>query len=204
MWFLVFWGRRKREKQLGCVADYCPICRKIGTFQLVEHRMGQHVWFVPVERGQLSGHSKICGSCDTESEAFLEAFREVSRSGDQSLEALITKTNPLVREIHHERLALADQLTADLESLDSTKRHRLMMEAFSLAEPHFTSGFGQQGRRILTTSLRPLLPKEEEIRACLQRYRDNGSRMGMRLHTEEVMAMLYPGTPPQDPNKFSY
>ncbi|HSI14890.1 MAG TPA: hypothetical protein VK961_22750 [Chthoniobacter sp.] len=204
MWFLIVYGKRQREKHLGYAADYCPVCRKVQAFEILEKRHGVHVWFIPVEKGDLLGHAQICGGCQTESESFLTQFRNVSGFQGKSLEALIAKTNPDVRKANAERLALAHQLAADVDKIDEPTRHRLIMEAFSLAESHFVVGFGHHGRRILTVSLRPLWPKEEEIRACLQRYRDAGSRMGARLRTADVMALLYPETEVKDPNKFSY
>lgn len=201
MWFLIVWGRRQREKHLGYAADYCPICRKVEAFEILEKRHGAHVWFIPVEKGRLLGHAQICGGCQTESESFLTKFRSVSGFRGKSLDALISKTNPDVREANAERLALADRLAS---GVDETTRQRLMMEAFALAEPHFRGGYGHQGRRILTVALRPLQPKEEEIRACLERYRQTGSRMGARVQTEEVMVSIYPETEVKDPNKFSY
>lgn len=204
MWFLILWGRRQREKHLGYAADYCPICRKVETFEILEKRICYHVWFIPVERGEVLGHAKICDGCQTESEGFPNAYREITGFRGKSLDALIAKTNPMVREIHKDKLALADRLAASIDGVDEATRHRLMMEAFSFAEPHFQSGYGHQGRRILAVSLRPLQPKEEEIRACLKRYRETGSRMGARLRTAEVMASIYPESAMKDPNKFSY
>jgi len=196
---------RPHEKLLGYAADYCPICRNIEAFQIFESRLRYHLWYlIPVGRGESLGYKKLCEGCETKSEGFLNAYRELSRSPRKSLDDLIAKTNPVVRETYKEKLAFADRLETDTVGLDETARHRLMMEAFSLAEPHFSSGFGHQGKRILTVSLRPLAPKEEEIRACLQRYRDTGSRMGARLRTEDVMELLYPETVVKDRNKFSY
>lgn len=196
---------RPHEKSLGYAADYCPVCRKLEAFQIFEKQLRYHFWYlIPMGCGESLGHRKICGACETKSEGFLNAYREISRTQEKSLETLIAKTNPAVRETYKEKLFLADQLATDKVALDETARHRLMMEAFSLAEPHFVSGFGHQGKRILTVSLLPLVPKEEEIRACLERYRESGSRLGARLRTADVMELLYPESVVKDPNKFSY
>jgi hypothetical protein len=205
MWLLIKWGPQRREKHLGYAADYCPICRKVESFDLLEERVAIHLWYIiPLQRGTLLGYKKICRGCQTMSDGYPNAYREIGRSGSEPLDTLIAKTNPLVREIHKEKLALAERLAAGGDGVDEATRHRLMMEAFSFAEPHFHHGYGHQGRRILTVSLRPLRPTEEEIRACLRRYRESGSRMGARLRTAEVMQSIYPESEMKDPDKFSY
>lgn len=204
MWFLIVWGKRKREKRLGFVADYCPICRKIDSFEVYEQRVAYHFWFIPTEQGRLLGNTQICRSCQTESKSFPTQFRDILPSKGKSLEDLIAETNPMVRHLHAEQLELADKIAEGEGSVDIDTRHRLMMEAFSLAEPHFQIGYGHQGRRMLALSLRPLKPDAEEIRACLQRYRQSGSRMGSRLRTADVMVAIYPECEEKDPNKFSY
>lgn len=204
MWFLIVWGRRQREKRLGFVADYCPICRKVEASSVFEKRLAFHVWFIPTERGRVIGHTQICSGCQTESKAYPAQFTDFLPAQGESMEELIERTNPAVREKHATRLGLAEKITASNETLDPALRHRLMMEAFSMAEPHFRSGYGHQGKRILTVALRPLSPTVDEIRVCLQRFRDSGSRMGSRLHSDDVMVWLYPETEVPDPNKFSY
>jgi len=204
MWLVLIWGKRQREKRLGFAADYCPICRKVERFELMEQRFARHFWFIPVERGRLTGNTQICRGCQTETKSFPAQFIHIDRSARNSLESLIQETNPSVCEANKDRLALAEQIAAGSAAIDATTRHRLIMEAFALAEPHFRIGYGHQGRRILALALRPLSPREEEVRLCLQRYRESGSRMGARLRTDDVMVSVYPETEVKDPNKFSY
>jgi hypothetical protein len=204
MLILLLWGRRLREKHLGYVADYCRVCRKILAFEVIEQRMANHIWFIPIERGRIVRNAEICSGCQTDCDCYLGRFKSVSRSARGPLDSLIERTQPNVREANKERLAVAELLTTGSDGIDAKARLHLMMEAFSLAEPHFRIGYGHQGRHILAVALRPLWPNVEEIRACLERYRSSGSRMGAHLRVEEVMVSIYPESEVKDPNRFSY
>ena len=201
---LQFRGRDEFSKRLGTVADYCSVCRKIGPFDVLAKRVAEHVLFVPTERGHSSGATRVCGSCRTESRCSVGQYAAFEKSASVPLEALIESTFPTVRETYREELAVADQIAAGGYGLDQALRKRLLKQAFALAEPHFRVGRGQQGRRILSVALRPLRPTEDEVRACLQPYRNTSSRMGARLTTQEALTTIYPELEVKDPDKYSY
>jgi hypothetical protein len=200
---LVF-SRHQREKRLGYVAEYCRICRKILPFQILEQRVGYHLFFIPIEQGQFLRNTQTCPGCQKETLCQLGQFTGVSHSANVPLETLIATTQPKVAELNKENLATANLLASERENLDPKLRQRLIMEAFGMAESHFQIGYGHHGRNILTIALRPLVPTEDEIRACLQRYRKANNRMATQLHVEDVMALVYPESVVKDPNKFSY
>jgi hypothetical protein len=204
MWLLVIWGRRERESRLGYAADYCRVCHEIEPFEIVECRMSTHFWFIPLERGRLRGHKKICPRCHIKTETHPARFAGFDRSARHPLESLIQKTYPTVRERFQEELAMDEKIAAGGQEIDQSTRERLVMEVFSLAEPHFRSGSGHDGRRVLVLGLRPLKPNDEEIRACLQRYRNTGCRMGRILSDQDAIVLIYPEKEVKDPSKFSY
>lgn len=200
---LVF-SRQQREKRLGYVAEYCRICRKIQPFQVLEQRIGYHLFFIPIEPGQFLRNKQICPGCHTEAVCQLTQFTGVSRSAAVPLECLIAATQPKVTQLNKENLAVANLLSEGHDKLDPTTRQRLLMESFGMAEPDFRIGYGHHGRRILAIALSPLAPTQDEIRACLQRYREANSRMAAHLQVEDVMASVYPESVVKDPSKFSY
>ena len=202
MWLLFIWGSREREKRRGAVAEYCPVCRKIGTFEVVEIRKGLHVWFIPIVPGQLLRTIQICRTCGRESMCSVGRYASIRRFAGGSLEPLITATFPKIREVYREELATANLIATG--GVDPEMRQRLIREAFGMAEPHFGAGYGHKGRLILTRALNPLRPTADEIQAGLQPYRGTWSRMGMQLTIEEVMISIYPELEVKDPNKFSY
>jgi hypothetical protein len=58
--------------------------------------------------------------------------------------------------------------------------------------------------RYLVQALRPLNPKEEEIRGCLQHYRRQGELVGARLRTADLMDQIYADRKPRNPDAFDY
>jgi len=204
MWFLLIWGRQRREKRIGNAADFCPVCRQIRAFEVHEVRMAKHFYFIPVERGTFQHHSQACLNCRTVLNSQPGRFLRLARSAGKSIEELVQTTFPTIHTAFATRLALEEKVAAGGEGIDSRARQQLLLEPFALAEPHFASGYGQEGRRILALALRPLRPTEEEIRACLSRYRGGFNRMGALLRTAEVMVSIYPELKPPKPGSFDY
>ncbi len=204
MWFLFIWGRQRREKRLGNAADFCPVCRQIRAFEIQEVRMAKHLYFIPVERGIFQHHSQACLTCRTVLNSQPGRFQRLARSEGKSIEELVQTTFPTIHTAFAARLALEEKVAAGGEGIDSRARQQLLMEPFALAEPHFATGYGQEGRRILALALRPLRPTEEEIRACLTRYRSGFSRMGALLRTADLMTAIYPELKPPKAGSFDY
>ncbi len=204
MWILLVWGERERERQLGFVADFCPVCRKVRPFAIAEVRMAAHFWFIPTEWGRFLTHRQTCRDCRTVRPCHLGQFHKPVSILSGSIDGLVEKTFPAVREVYARRLALEETVASDPAKLDAEVRAKLIVEAFELAEPHFVGGYGHEGRRILALTLQPLWPSETEIRSCLQMFRQKRSQMGRQLRTGELMASLYPETKPASPGSFDY
>ena len=166
--------------------------------------MAAHFWFIPTERGRFLSNRQTCQACHTARICHLGQFQRPTPSAGDSIDELLEKTFPSLRQVYGSRLALEETIAADAAKLDAATRAQMIAEAFDLAEPHFTGGYGHEGRRILAFTLRPLWPSEEEIRACLQIYRKRRSPMGRRLRTAEVMAALYPESKPASRENFDY
>jgi hypothetical protein len=195
---------KPRQRRTGYVAEYCDICRQVLPFEILEHRMAAHCWFIRVENGRFLSHTQICCGCNTESECDTREFAGISRTASGSIETLITQTHPNLCEKRKDRLAEAEALAAGVRQIDERLRFRLIRESFGLAEPHFRSGLTHHGWHILKLALRPLRPTVDEIRACLQRYRESGSRMGALVRVQELMVAIYPEIEVKDSYRYSY
>ena len=204
MWILLLWGERECERQLGFVADFCPVCRKVRPFAIVEVRMAAHFWFIPTERGRHLGNRQTCQNCRSVMPSHPAQFHRPVSSLRGSIDGLIEKTFPSIREVYARRLAVEEAIASDPAKLDADTRAQLIEEAFQLAEPHFVGGYGHEGRRILSLTLQPLWPSETEIRSCLQMLRQRRSQMGRQLRTGDVMASIYPEMKPESPGSFDY
>ena len=204
MWIIIHWKEQERVISLGYAADFCPVCRQIRTFEISEIRMATHLWFIPVERGTFLRHQQACVHCRVMQNSHRGRFARFERSPRKPLEDLIAETNPNLRASKAERLAVEEKIAAGGEGIDAGTRTQLLLEPFAIAEPHFDSGFGQEGRRMLALALRPLQPTEDEIRACLTRYRSGFNRMGKMLRTADVMNSIYPERQQRAPGSFDY
>ena len=204
MILLLFWGKVPISNPLGYVADFCRICRKVMPFTVDRVRMVPHFWFIPVGKGEICGHRQRCHGCRAESECFPQTFSTVATATFESVDVLISRTFPAIREVHAKRLALEDRLVRDSDALTPEERQTLLMESFELGAAHYRLASGVEGLRLMVLALRPLNPHEDEIRACLQIYRRRRERIGARLRTADLMELLYADRRPRDPDRFDY
>jgi hypothetical protein len=202
--FKLLWVRMEREIRLGFAADYCPVCRSLECFEVSERRMALHCCFIPVERGDALESTQTCKRCRVTRESYPSKFNALSPSSRGPLDSLIRTTLPSAHERYKDELELAGKIAAGGEGIDEKTRAKLLMEVFNMARPHFRSGFGHEGRRILGLGLRPLRPTDEEIIGCLNRFRDTGCRMGARLRNEEAIVLVYPEREVKNPKEYSY
>ncbi len=200
---LVKWGKITQEKQLGWVADYCRICRKVTPHEVIEQTTSSKVLFVVLERETLAGHAQTCHGCRTAASCDPKRYRGFQESADGSIDGLIAATFPNLREVYGERLVVDEKITSGSGEVDAATRQRLIMEVFGMAEPHFRKSV-PHGLRFLSVAMRPLRPAEEEIRECIARYQNSRSRLGAMLQLREVMAAVYPELEVKKPGKYSY
>ncbi len=204
MIFLFVWGKRPIEIPVGFVADFCFVCRKIAPFCVNRVSMVPHFWFIPVGKGRLLRHTKTCHSCWSTSDCERSRFFRIDRPFDNDLERLIATTFPTIREVYAERLALEECVAADSDALEREVRRKLLMEPFRMAAPHYEHGVGVRGLHLLIIALKPLHPRETEIRECLTHFRKSGARIGRRLRTAEIMKRLYEDTVERAPGSYDY
>jgi len=56
----IIWGRKQVEKRLGYVADFCPICRDINPFLVSSVGVAEHIYYLPIGKGELISHIAEC------------------------------------------------------------------------------------------------------------------------------------------------
>src|SRR5258706_9118781 len=42
----IIWGKKRVTKSLGYVADFCPLCRDVRTFELVRVGLAGHIYYL--------------------------------------------------------------------------------------------------------------------------------------------------------------
>jgi len=190
MFFIAFWGEKKTETRLGFAADFCPVCRKISTFEVNRVGVAAHVYFVAVNEGSFVSHNQRCNTCSTTLESTPARFFSLSDTATSSIEELVQATFPTIYEVFGERLALERQISADPHSFDPATRKKLLMEPFQFVSPYFENHRRETGLEILVTTLRPLDPSEDEVRECLNQFRRVRAKMGVMIRTATVMRSL--------------
>jgi len=190
MFFFLLWGKKETRKQLGYVADFCPICRKVSAFVARELGVASHVYFVSVEKSDVHGEIRECLTCEASFDFDYSRYVELADRPGRTVEHLVEETFPDIGEVFARRLALERQIAANPHSLEPGLRGEFLMEPFHIAAPYFANRHVNSGIRLLTTALRPLAPAEDEIRACLTHFRKARAPIGGMLSTGAVMKKL--------------
>ncbi|HEU0264165.1 MAG TPA: hypothetical protein VFR01_00400 [Geobacterales bacterium] len=138
----IFWGTKAVVRKLGYVADFCPICRDIQTFQLSRVGLASHVYGASFGQGKLVGHQKKCGECGVELQTDASIYKDVQKklTGNHSTDLTFT-TFPNIREAYAERLSLEEQIAKSPATLEATTRVSLIKEPFYLLAPKVEKRF---------------------------------------------------------------
>ena len=131
MW--IHWQVKRVETSLGSVADFCPICRALRAFRIVEIERATEVLHVPLIRTPL-GRFLRCLSCDARIAADAEQYAAFAAADEDDLETLIATTRPDLREARAERLALEERLRRSSAGLAPAERADLLFEPFQALE----------------------------------------------------------------------
>jgi len=63
--FFIVWGKKRVTRNLGYVADFCPLCREPKPFLLQRIGMAGHVYYISAGEGELVGFHRTCQTCKT-------------------------------------------------------------------------------------------------------------------------------------------
>lgn len=131
MW--IHWKVQRVETSLGSVADFCPVCRALRAFRIVQVERTTELLHVPLSRTPL-GLFLRCRSCDARIAADAKAYAEFAAENEDDLETLIATTRPDLREARAERLALEERLRRSPAGLEPAERADLLFEPFQALE----------------------------------------------------------------------
>jgi hypothetical protein len=198
MFFAAIWGKTKTETRMGVAADFCPVCHKITAFSVNRVGVAAHVYFVPMGEGEFRGYSQTCLSCGIVFNSDPNRFVRLVQYAGSPIDRLVEETFPSLRETFSGRLALEEKIAADPHAFDAKTRWTILLEPFQIASPYFKNRKSEMGLRVLANALRPLDPSEEEVRACLNEFRNLGAAIGHQLRTEKVMKAVSRKPSPND------
>ncbi len=130
----IVWGTKRVEKKLGWVSDYCPVCDDAHVHRLMEVRMVEHIYYIPLGRGKSAGYVKQCMHCNNKFTTAPQQYAHISKKKLASREELTDVTNPSLIERMAKLLDLREQAVHGQVSED--ERRDLLFHAFcSIASP---------------------------------------------------------------------
>ncbi len=129
------WGTKRVERNLGLVADFCPICRDIRAFELVRIGLAGHVYYISFGQGKLAGHIIRCTECGLDLGVQPTRYTRVEKDSRVGLEVLIRDTFPNLRETCAARLEMETRIKRSRSSLSQDEYKRLLIEPFALLNP---------------------------------------------------------------------
>ncbi|MFL6656937.1 MAG: hypothetical protein ACJ8GW_02595 [Massilia sp.] len=212
---VIIWGRKRVEKHIGFVADYCPMCVGVRPFALERIGMAGHVYYITTGEGDLVGYQIGCLECHILLNGQHERYAAFSPKVEP-LPELTRLTFPNLAEYHRSRLALEHQVRTALPSLPEDTRRSLILEPFLLLSAKVTSYFEtthfERGNTFIKRDILPVLartlarlqPAEQEIKGALTRLTQLRHVIGKRVQVDELMhelELLRVHTPPPGATK---
>ncbi len=133
---LIVWGKKRIERNLGQVADFCPICRDVRAFQLIRIGLAGHIYYISFGDGKLVGHVIRCGECGVELGVNADSrYTHFEQDRQVELEVLIRNTFPNLREAYANRLETEVRIKRTRLSLSADEYKHYLMEPFALLNP---------------------------------------------------------------------
>jgi hypothetical protein len=132
----IVWGTKRVEKKQGLVADFCPICRDVRSFELRRVGLAQHVYYISFGEGKLAGHIIQCTECGVRLTTNAMRYASVEKPRlTTDTETLLHKTFPNLRDVYAQRLAIEAQCRRSPATLTQEQRASLLIEPFQLLNP---------------------------------------------------------------------
>ncbi len=139
----IIWGKKRVDRRAGFVADFCPICRKIGFFELTRIGMAGHVYYISVGQGQLVGHSIKCLACETSLSTDARHYAGFAKRKPTDLAELISQTNPEIAKVNKARLDLEETVARSPRLIDANIRAALLNEPFEILNAEVEARFAK-------------------------------------------------------------
>jgi len=131
---IFIWGKKHVLRSLGYVADFCPVCRDLRTFEMKRLGLAGHFYYLSFGEGQLIGHERTCDVCGIELQGQPELYKTLQKRKQPPAE-LAPLTRPDWREVRAPRLAAERELATPFGRLSPEWRSVLLREPFDLLAP---------------------------------------------------------------------
>lgn len=137
---MIFWGTKHTTRNLGYVADFCPICRAPKPFQLTRIGLASHLYFISFGKGRLVGYDRTCQDCGTSYSADPTMYESVVKKS-APVEELIRQTFPNLFQTYKDRLALEKVIKTSAALIPADQRYALIRDPFWLLSPKVEKRF---------------------------------------------------------------
>jgi hypothetical protein len=131
----IVWGTKRVERKQGDIADLCPICREIRSFQLVRVGLASHVYYLSFGAGKLAGYIIRCSECGIILDVDPTRYASTAKDSHSGVELLVRDTFPNLREVCADRLKLEERIKRTPASFSAAERNSLLIEPFNLLNP---------------------------------------------------------------------
>ncbi|QDL54462.1 hypothetical protein [Rhodoferax aquaticus] len=198
---MIIWGRKTVVRELGFVADFCPVCARVRQFTVQRIGMAGHIYYITVGDGDLVEYHRTCMACKVTLLADPNRYATLAKRPDTTA-VLVKQTFPDFEEANRDRLALEVAIRADPHALSAQDRQALIMQPFTLlagrvterfAQVHFSSTAGFMQREViavLAKALHRLQPSEQELKACLVKLVQLKEPIGSRVKLPDLVAEI--------------
>jgi hypothetical protein len=98
---IIIWGTKTQRKDVGWVADLCPICTTLQTFLVSDYYKAQHVQLIRTEDWVYVATARECMQCHSELPCEKSKYARLVpvTVSEISLEELLKQSNPMHQEM---------------------------------------------------------------------------------------------------------
>ncbi len=122
------------RRQLGYVADFCPICREPRAFRLSSKSLIRQSFYIPVSFGEFVGNERRCLDCGVDLAGDPTRYVALAQKGG-SFGTLKKLTYPSFDEAQRGRLELEKAVRKDPFGIDARNRQLLIRQPLELLSP---------------------------------------------------------------------
>ncbi|MBC3880464.1 hypothetical protein H8K35_03920 [Undibacterium sp. LX40W] len=133
---LIYLGKRRQEKAMGYVVDFCPICRELTEFKLSKINDPDLSYGIPLATGATVGYLRECVDCQTFMHADPIRYAAfANRSRTAAIKTLAEATFPRAYKYHGKRLQLEKLIRQSPHTIEEKLRVELVAESFETLAP---------------------------------------------------------------------
>lgn len=133
---LIYLGKKRQERAMGYVVDFCPICRELSEFKLSKINDPNLSYGIPLATGATVGYLRECVVCQTFMHADPIRYTAfANRSGTASIKTLAEATFPRAYKYHGKRLQLEKLIRQSPHTIEEKLRVELVAEIFETLAP---------------------------------------------------------------------